>query len=228
MSWGFTSLKVICAFLLMGSLQGIAAGVIGDPPVLRETTDTFSGYLFAYDGNFALDGLVTSWSFYAGSASNADVAGHQLTPVIMDQSDPDGWVITGIGATRTVLAAGFYAFSFDLVSGSDMAGPTRTFGWYDGSATSQNQGTISFDRADTSVGVRDFWYDGFPVLNKAYVTKNDFTGANDPFGWAGGRIYSVQFDPPDPVANPEPSTLGMLTGGFAILVWLRRRTSAVR
>jgi hypothetical protein len=106
---GVTSLKVICAFLLMGSLQGIAAGVIGDPPVLRETTDTFSGYLFAYDGNFALDGLVTSWSFYAGSASNADVAGHQLTPVIMDQSDPDGWVITGIGATRTVLAAGFYA-----------------------------------------------------------------------------------------------------------------------
>ena len=73
------------------------------------------------------------------------------------------------------------------------------------------------------MGVRDFWYDGFPVIDKSYVTKNDFTGANDPIGWAGGRIYSVQFDPPDPVPNPEPSTLAMLAGGFTILAWLRRR-----
>jgi hypothetical protein len=220
---GVTSLKVICAFLLMGSLQGMAAGVIGDSPVLRDMTDNFSGYLFAYDGNFGVAGLVTSWTFYAGSINNGDIAGHQITPVIMDQSGPDGWVITGIGTTRTVLAAGFYAFSFDLVSGSDLAGPTKTFGWYDGSETSQNKGTISFDRADAAVGVRDFWYDGFPVIDKSYVTRNDFTGANDPFGWAGGRIYSVQFDPPDPVANPEPSTLAMLAGGFTILAWLRRR-----
>jgi hypothetical protein len=220
---GATNLKVICAFLLMGSLQRMAAGVIGDTPVLRDMTDNFSGYLFAYDGNFGVAGLVSSWTFYAGSINNGDIAGHQITPVIMDQSGPDGWVITGIGTTRTALAAGFYAFSFDLVSGSDLAGPTKTFGWYDGSATSQNQGTISFDRADTAVGVRDFWYDGFPTLNKGYVTKNDFTGANDPFGWAGGRIYSVQFDPPDAVPNPEPSTLAMLAGGFTILAWLRRR-----
>jgi hypothetical protein len=216
--------KVIYAFLLMGSLQGMAAGVIGDLPVLREITDTFSGYLFAYDGNFATEGMVSNWSFYAGSDNpSLGVAGHELTPVIMDRTNTDGWVITGIGTTRTVLAAGFYAFSFDLVSGSDMAGPNRTFGWYDGSATSQNQGTISFDRATTSIGVRDFWYDGFPVLDKAYVTKNDFTGANDPTGWAGGRIYSVQFDPPDPVDSPEPSTFAMLAGGFVLFTGLRSR-----
>src|ERR1700676_3596402 len=108
MYWGIL-VKVIYAFLLIGSLQGMAAGVIGDPPVLREITDTFSGYLFAYDGNFATDGTVSNWSFYAGSANpDADVAGHELTPVIMDQTDPGGWVITGIGTTRTVLAAGFY------------------------------------------------------------------------------------------------------------------------
>ena len=157
-------MKVIYTLLLMGSLQGTVAGVIGDPTVLREITDTFSGYLFAYDGNFGTDGIVTDWSFFAGSNGPTDVAGHQITPVIMDQSGPDGWVITGIGTTRTVTAAGFYAFSFGLVTGSDLAGPTRTFGWYDGSSTSQNQGTISFDRADTAVGVRDFWYDGFPTL----------------------------------------------------------------
>jgi hypothetical protein len=216
--------KVIYAFLLMGSLQGMSAGVIGDPPLLREITDTFSGYLFAYDGNFAIDGTVSNWSFYAGSVyPNLDVAGHQLTPVIMDQTDPGGWTITGIGTTRTVLAAGFYTFSFDLVAGSDITSPNRTFGWYDGSATSQNQGTISFDRATTSIGVRDFLFDGFPVVNQSYVTKNDFTGANDPLGWAGGRVYSVEFAPPDPLASPEPSTLVMLAGGFAILSWLRRR-----
>jgi hypothetical protein len=214
--------KGIYAFLLMGSLQGLAAGVIGDPPQLREITDTYSGYLFAYDGNFGMDGLVTNWSFYAGSVySGLDVAGHEITPVIMEQTDPNVWIITGIGETRTVTAAGFYAFNFDLVSGSDLARPNRTFGWYDGSATSQNQGTISFDRATTSVGVRDFWYDSFPQLDHGYLTKNDFTGANDPVGWAGGRIYSVQFDPPDPL--PEPSTWAMLAGGLTALVWFRRR-----
>ena len=131
--------------------------------------------------------------------------------------------MAGIGTTRTVLAAGFYAFSFDLVSGSDLAGPTRTFGWYDGSATSQNQGTISFDRADTAVGARFLVTDGFPTLDKAYVTKNDFTGANDPFGWAGGRIYSVQFDPPIRFRIPSRPRWQCSAGGFAILAWLRRR-----
>jgi len=201
----------------------VSAGVIGDPAIERAVTDTFAGYLFAYDGNFGFEGTVTDWSFFAGSFGPTGVAGHQITPVIMDQSNPDGWVITGIGTTRAVDGTGFYAFSFGLVTGSDSAGPNRTFGWYDGSATSQNQGTISFDRADTAIGVRDFWYDGFPTLDKSYITKNDFTGANDPTGWAGGRIYSVQFDPPDPVPNPEPSTLGMLAGGFTLLAGLGNR-----
>ena len=217
-------MRVIYAFLLLGSLQGVVAGVIGDPPIQREVTDTFAGYLFAYDGNFGKEGIVTEWSFFAGSNGPIDVAGHEITPVIMDQSGPDGWVITGIGTTRTVTSAGFYAFGFGLVTGSDLAGPTRTFGWYDGSATSQNQGTISFDRADAAIGVRDFWYDSFPALDHPYITKNDFAGANDPNGWAGGRIYSVQFDPPDPLPTPEPSTLAMLAGGFSLLVGLGSRS----
>jgi hypothetical protein len=224
--FGGVTLRAVCAFLLIGSLQGAVAGVIGNPTIEREITDTFAGYLYAYDGTFGVESNVSSWSFYAGSAfpSLQDVAGHQITPVIMDQSESGTWMITGIGETQTIFAMGYNSFSFNLVSGSASVTPNRTFGWYDGSSTSQNQGTISFDRATTAVGVRDFWYNGAPSVNKAYVTKNDFTGANDPNGWGGGRIYSVQFNlADDPVSNPEPYTLAMIAGGFAILAWLRRR-----
>src|SRR5260370_1751208 len=130
------------------------AGNIDHPTINREITDTFSGYLYAYDGTFGAYGVVDSWAIYAGSNnSNLQVAGHQITPVVMD---PNGWVITGIGATQTVSGPGLYNFSFDLISGSAAVNPSLTFGWFDGSSTTSNQGTISFDRATTSVGVRDF------------------------------------------------------------------------
>ena len=108
---------------------------------------------------------------------NLPVTGHQITPVLID---PNGWVITGIGATQTVSGPGLYTFNFDLVSGSAAVTPNMTFGWYDGSATSANQGTISFDRAATAVGVRDFTQPIFPTVGESYTTQDDFTGANDP------------------------------------------------
>jgi hypothetical protein len=97
-----------------------------------------------------------------------------------------------------------YKFSFSLVSGSNMVGPNMTFGWYDGSATAANQGTISFDRATAAVGFRDFVSSQFPVLGKAYATSSDFTGANDGTSWTGGRIYSVQFATAVAVAADAP------------------------
>lgn len=212
-------MKLILGFLLIGSFQTIAAGNIGDPTVLREITDTFSGYLFAYDGNFGTYGVVNSWSIYAGSENaNLDVTGHQITPVLID---PNGWIITGIGATETVKGPGVYTFDFDLIAGSAAVSPNITFGWFDGSSASSNQGTISFDRATTSTGVRFFSQAIFPTVGAAYTTQHDFTGADDPNGWNGGRIYSVQFDPPDEV--PEPASLAMFLGGFALIAALRRR-----
>ncbi len=86
-----------------------------------------------------------------------------------------------------------YKFSFSLVAGSNMVGPNMTFGWYDGSATAINPGTISYDRTTTAIGFRDFISPQFPLLGKAYATSSDFTGANDGTSWTGGRIYSVQF-----------------------------------
>ena len=79
--------------------------IIGAPVISREVTDTFSGYLFAYDSAYDSSSTVSNWSFYAGSANGGSVVGHELTPVIMDQSDPDNWVITGVGTSRTVLSS---------------------------------------------------------------------------------------------------------------------------
>jgi len=215
--------KIVCALvLLLGSLHVAKANaIIGAPLVSREITDVFSGYLFAYDAEVTNNFSLQSWSFYAGSgAASSSVTGHELTPVIMDRTDPEDWVITGIGTTRTIFAAGLYSFSFDAVVGSNLIGPNLTFGWYDGSATSQNQGTISFDRATTTIGVRDFTAAQFPLLGMSYHTKNDFTGYNDGTDWAGGRIYSIQFDLEE---APEPSTFGLIAGGLAIVACMRRR-----
>jgi len=194
--------------------------IIRAPLISREITDTFSGYLFAYNADFTDTTTIANWSFYAGSANGGDVVGHKITPVIMDQTDPDNWVITGVGTTRTVLAAGINSFSFGLMSGINLLGPKLTFGWYDGSATSPNQGTISFDRATTTIGVRDFTVAQFPLLGMGYQTQNNFTGANDGTSWSGGRIYSVAFELEE---APEPSTFGLIAGGLAIVACLRRR-----
>jgi hypothetical protein len=101
-----------------------------------------------------------------------------------------------------------------------MVGPTTTFGWYDGFARAANPGTISFDRTTTAVGFRDFMSPQFPVLGKAYATSSDFTGANDGTSWTGGRIYSVQFDPPSDA--PEPSSWAMILGGALTMIAFRR------
>src|SRR5208337_3851352 len=107
------------------------------------------------DGSFGAVGDVLTWSFDAGSTAGLPVAGHQITPVILDTTTPGGWTVTGIGATETISGPGVYTFSFSLVSGSNMVGPNMTFGWYDGSATAANPGTISFDRTSTAIGFRD-------------------------------------------------------------------------
>src|SRR6516165_7285184 len=111
-------LKFVYAFLLIGSIQGIHAGVIGDLLIQRQTTDTAAGFLYAYDGNFGTVGDVLTWSFYAGTG------GHQITPIILDQSTSGGWTVTGIGTTQTVDSAGAYTFDFGVVFGSTAVGPT--------------------------------------------------------------------------------------------------------
>jgi hypothetical protein len=195
--------RIICALLLIGSMQAVA-GTVGAPVITRGALDNASGSLFAYDGSFGSAGYVLSWSFDAGSTSNSNVAGHQITPVILDPTTPGGWTVTGIGATQTVSGPGVYNFSFSLVSGSNMVGPNMTFGWYDGSATVINQGTISFDRITPAIGVRQLASTQFPVLGKPYATSSDFTGVNDGTSWTGGRIYSVQFTTAVGVAADSP------------------------
>jgi hypothetical protein len=216
------SVKFFYVFLLIGSMQGINAGIVGDPVIQREATDNAAGLLYAYDGTFGTAGNVLNWSFYAGATlTTRDISGQQITPVLLDQSTPGGWTVTGIGTTQTISGPGLYTFNFDLVSGSTAVGPTVTFGWYDGSATASNQGTVSFDRATTATGFSDFLSLGLPVLGTAYAVDSDFTGANDGTSWTGGRIYSIQFDSlnSDPPSNaPEPSTLAMMFAGAGALI----------
>lgn len=221
-------MKFVYVFLLIGSLQGINAGIVGDPVIQREATDNATGLLYAYDGTFGTAGNVLTWSFYAGSTlTTRSIAGQQITPVILDQSTAGGWTVTGIGTTQTVSGPGPYTFNFGLVSGSSAVGPTLTFGWYDGSSTASNQGTVSFDRATTAVGFRDLVGLAFPVLGTAYALDSDFTGANDGTSWTGGRIYSIQFDSLDsdpPSDAPEPSSLAMMfAGAFALIACKSRR-----
>ena len=188
-------MRFVYVFLLIGSLQRISAETVGGPVIPRTSTDTAVGDIYAYDGSFSTAGTVLSWSFYAGSFDPLqNIAGQQITPLILDQSTPGGWTITGIGTTQTVSGSGLYSFNFDLVSGSNLVGPNLTFGWYDGSSTASNQGTVSFDRTTTTIGVRDFVTLAFPVLGTAYTNQSDFTGANDGTSWTGGRVYSIQFD----------------------------------
>ncbi len=215
-------MRIIYALLLIGSMQAIIAGTVGNPLLTGEATDTASGYLYAYDGTFGAAGNLLTWSFDAGSTNpNWNVTGHSITPVIWNPTAPGGWTITGIGATETISGPGVYTFSFDLVSGSNMVGPNFTFGWYDGSATAPNSGTISFNRATTSVGFRDFGSSGFPLLGNTYVMRSNFTGANDGTSWTGGRVYSVQFDLSSDA--PEPSSLAMIVGGALMIIAVRRR-----
>ncbi len=222
-------MKFVYVFFLMGSMQGITAGIVGDPVIQRQATDNATGFLFAYDGSFGTAGNVLTWSFYAGATGTArSIAGQQVTPVILDESTPGGWTVTGIGTTQTVSGPGLYTFNFGPVSGSTAVGPTLTFGWYDGSSTTSNQGTISVDPATTTIGFRDFVILAFPVLGTAYVTKSDFTGPNSGNDWTAGRIYSVQFDSLNstelPPAAPEPSSLAMmLAGAFTLIACKSRR-----
>ena len=220
-------MKFVYVILLIGCSQGINAGIVGDPAIQREATDNAAGLLYAYDGTFATVGNVLTWSFYAGSTDTTrDISGQQITPVILDQSTPGGWTVTGIGATQTILGPGLYSFNFDLVSGSTAVGPTLTFGWYDGSSTATNQGTVSFDRTSTDTGFSDFLSLAFPVVGTPYAIDSDFTGANDGSSWTGGRIYSIQFDSLDsdpPSDAPEPSSLAMMFAGACALIACKRR-----
>ena len=222
-------MRFVYVFLLIGSIQAINAGIVGDPVIERQFNDTATGILYAYDGTFATAGNIQTWSFYAGSTGDPhDVTGQQITPVILDQSTSGGWTVTGIGTTQTVPGPGSYTFNFDLVSGSAAVGPTLTFGWYDGSATASNQGTISVDPASTAVGFRNFLSLAFPVVGTPYVTNSDFTGPNSGSDWGSGsgRIYSVQFDSldsTDPSTAPEPSSLAMLFAGAVALLACKRR-----
>src|SRR4030095_1492298 len=97
--------RIVCTLLLIGSLQLMRANtIIGAPTISREITDTFSGYLFAYNADFTENSTIANWSFHAGSVNGGNVVGHQITPVIMDQTDPSDWVITAGGENTKIFA----------------------------------------------------------------------------------------------------------------------------
>jgi len=129
-------------------------GLVGTPDALksRATVDSASGLIWliaemsGYDQELAGSGYrLTTWSFFNdnGNAQN----GRAVTPLIF-RKEGEGYVLTGVGKTRTNAGAGLQTFEFEPVAGTDEVGDGYYFGWYDGDAAGEpNAGVVEFEDA---------------------------------------------------------------------------------
>jgi hypothetical protein len=205
--------RVVGLAVAFGALS--YASTIGNPVVSAAEVDMCSGCMFVLAPFSASDSgsTLTSWEFYAFNAADSpSVIGNQITPLLFSQTGPD-FTIVGVGATQTITATGDQSYAFGLVSGSDVIGSSSYFGWFDGSLSATNTGTIAFA---SDGGTPSFVRDGTPVV-----------GFTDPFAPLS-RTYSVQATDSFVEPVPEPGTLGLLFGGGALVLLGRVRRSKSR
>ena len=112
---------------------------VGNTLVAQPNVDGASGSVFVAE-QFTTTGRVTGWSVYGGVFSGT----RHVTPLILKATVAGRYEITGICKAQEIVKDRPQEFAFDLVSGSDSAGPSYYLGWYDGSATADNQGSIGF------------------------------------------------------------------------------------
>ncbi|MFT5526743.1 MAG: hypothetical protein ACI9HK_004723, partial [Pirellulaceae bacterium] len=154
-------------------LGTVAGETIGNPIVSRAGPDGANGSIFVSDGNpFTQTGPLTSWSMYSDNTL-------QITPLILELVG-GGYIIRGIGTTRTSDGSGAQSFDFGLVGGSDAVGSGYYFGWKDGSNGGNNTGVFPFDNGGSG-SVR--WFSTHTTFSPAESLGS---------GTAFARVYSFQ------------------------------------
>ncbi len=184
----------------------ISAGILDG----ASTAYVLSGQPF---GSGATGLSLTSWSFYAGTGSG----GRSITPLLLEFSSGNTYVVRGIGQTVTPSSAGAQTnLAFNVITGSAaITNANFYFGWKDGSTTSANQGVISWSASGT---------EQVQSLTGNSSTNITSAGLSLDFGNTSldSRTYSVSATAS---AIPEPSTTVALAAvaalGFAC--YRRRR-----
>ncbi|MCA9245736.1 MAG: lamin tail domain-containing protein [Planctomycetales bacterium] len=130
----------------ISAIEATSTETVGNTLITRSTTDLAEGSLFALESSpFSQIGTLTHWSIYTQATRD-------ITPMIVRLVDVDGYVITGIGQTRTTTGAGPEQFEFEILAGSDQVGPEYFFAWKDGTNGANNAGVAPFDATgDASV-----------------------------------------------------------------------------
>ena len=182
------------------------ASTIGNPIVSAPVVDLCVGCWFVAAPFSAGDSGSTmlNWELFAFNLDGPSVIGNNITPLLFSFDGSD-FTLAGIGATQTITATGDQSYAFGLVSGSDTIGSSSYFGWYDGSLSAPNAGTIAFA-----------WDGGTPLVS---FLGTPVVGATGSFTLLS-RTYSVQATD---TMGPEPGTLGLLFGGTALLLLGRVR-----
>lgn len=107
----------------------------GEPIVARSQLDAVTGSMHILSTAFTEPASLSTWSFYSTTT-------REVTPIIVQDNGLGGYVLRGIGQSRTSSGAGAQQFAFNLQSGSATVGPGYYFGWFDGSPAASGPVTV--------------------------------------------------------------------------------------
>lgn len=226
-------LVLLFSVVFVLSLSQGGATTIGSSTTSRSSTDSATGQVYIYAGDFFQPGdVVTGFSWFGSVFSGT----RDLTPLLF-QDTGGKFTVVAIGATETVSGGGgVQSFSFGLQNGTNIAGSNYTFGFVTGLAnasgalTGSSAGSITFNpTVDAGTGVSgglstNAWVftPTDPGLNVALGTT---FGTNGTFALNSGvgsfqtdRTYSAQAS----TGVAEPGTFSLITGAGLVLAGLFR------
>ena len=207
--------RISCAFVFAAFvLFSVAPAqvVVGNSIVNRGGIDTASTTFVLSSQGFgagAIGGNLVTWSYFSASS------GLSLTPVLFEYTGSGAdYIVRGFGASVTTSTGAHVALPFALVSGSSaITNASFFFGWKDGTPSTPNTGSITFDDNGGSPQV-------------VYI------GTGGPSGFAASNIYSFNGGTLNrtysiagaTAAVPEPSVTAALFALAALgcAVWRRR------